>query len=110
MGTGTEAFVLRPTSECEKLNFKAVCTEKDGAPEPDMDTFDFSQTRTDRAFRKGSEDVKSLKPLFVRIPGAPNFQDVSTEPSLLNQQVLNAPKHRPPTTATVRERRRHSTG
>jgi len=95
LGTGTEAFVLRPTSECEKLNVKAVCTEKDGAPEPDMDTFDFSQTRTDRAFRKGAEDVRSLKPLFVRIPGAPNFQDVPTEASLLNPQVSNVTKARP---------------
>jgi predicted acylesterase/phospholipase RssA/ABC-type phosphate/phosphonate transport system substrate-binding protein len=95
LGTGTEAFVLRPTSECEKLNVKAVCTEKDGAPEPDMDTFDFSQMRTDRAFRKGAEDVRSLKPLFVRIPGAPNFQDVPTETALLNQQVANVTKGRP---------------
>lgn len=77
LGSSAETFLLRPTSECDKSNVKSVCTEMDGKPEPDMDTFDFSRRAAKRAFDTGLDDVKSSKPLFVRISGEPHFQDVS---------------------------------
>lgn len=70
-------FELRPTSQCEKLNIKPVCTDRDGAPEPDMDTFDFSDDAASRAFGDGRNDINSVVPLFVRVPGAPAFRDVT---------------------------------
>lgn len=78
-GPRVEAFLIRPTSQCEKFNIKPVCIGKgkDERPEPDMDTFDFSKAAADGAFKQGVEDVKNRNPLFVRIPGAPNFQEVS---------------------------------
>ena len=81
VGPAAEAYVMRPTSKCEKLNIKAVCTEKDGEPEPNMDTFDFSRRAADRAFLQGSADVKSRTPLFVRTTGAPRFQEVLPRPA-----------------------------
>jgi predicted acylesterase/phospholipase RssA len=79
LGSKAEAFLLRPTSECDKSNIRSVCTEiqPDGKPDPDMDTFDFSPRAAQGAFDKGSDDVKSFRPLFVRIPGEPHFQDVT---------------------------------
>jgi predicted acylesterase/phospholipase RssA/ABC-type phosphate/phosphonate transport system substrate-binding protein len=70
-------FELRPTSRCEKLNVRPVCTDRDGPPEPNMDTFDFSNNAAERAFTDGMNDVKSLVPLFVRFPGAPDFRNVT---------------------------------
>jgi len=70
-------FELRPTSQCEKLNVRPVCTEQDGPPEPNMDTFDFSNSAARNAFRIGMEDVDSRVPLFVRFPGPPDFRTVS---------------------------------
>jgi hypothetical protein len=73
-------FELRPTSRCEKLNVRPVCTERDGPPEPNMDTFDFSDVAAQRAFDDGGNDVKSVVPLFVRVPGAPDFRTVTPRP------------------------------
>jgi hypothetical protein len=72
-----ETFVLRPTSECEKLSVKTVCTVKDSTPVPDMDTFDFSRFPVEKAFEQGGKDVKDNKPLFERVPGDPIFRNVS---------------------------------
>jgi len=77
LGSSVEAFLLRPTSECDKSNLRSVCTE--GKPDPDMDTFDFSNRAAGDAFKKGSADVQSSRPLFVRIPGEPHFQDVAVK-------------------------------
>ena len=69
-------FELRPTSRCEKLNVRPVCADRNDPPDPDMDTFDFSNIAARKAFEKGREDVNSLVPLFVRFPGAPEFRAV----------------------------------
>jgi predicted acylesterase/phospholipase RssA/ABC-type phosphate/phosphonate transport system substrate-binding protein len=70
LGQEAEAFELRPTSKCEKFNVKSVCTDQ---AEPDMDTFDFSKRAMAHAFTYGAEDVRSKKPLFLRITGAPHW-------------------------------------
>lgn len=71
-------FELRPSSRCEKLNVKAVCTDSD-PPEPNMDLFDFSDRAARKAFDKGWADVNHGGPLFVRVPGAPVFRTVSAQ-------------------------------
>jgi len=70
-GQGAAAFVLRPTSECEKLNVKPICTDP---PDPNLDTFDFSKRAAKAAFDKGLKDVLSPHPLFVKVSGAPQFK------------------------------------
>jgi predicted acylesterase/phospholipase RssA len=75
-----ETFELRPTSQCEKNNIRPICidTEPDGNPEPDMDTFDFSEELAREAFDRGAKDVmRENPPLFSRIPGPPDFRPVS---------------------------------
>jgi predicted acylesterase/phospholipase RssA/ABC-type phosphate/phosphonate transport system substrate-binding protein len=69
-----ETFELRPTSKCEKLNSFPGCTGSDDLPEPDMDTFDFSDELVNRAFKMGRDDVANETPLFVRVPGPPLFR------------------------------------
>jgi predicted acylesterase/phospholipase RssA len=69
-------FELRPSSKCEKLNVRAVCTNSE-PPDPNLDTFDFSNRAARRAFDKGQADVNQGGPLFVRVPGAPVFRTVS---------------------------------
>ena len=82
-GQGASAFILRPTSECEKLNAKPVCTDN---PDPNLDTFDFSKRAATHAFEKGLDDVRSPNPLFVRVSGAPRWYD----PELNKPQPLLA--------------------
>lgn len=72
-----ETFELRPTSACEKQDVLPSCPGKDNPPEPDMDTFDFSNHLVEAAFRMGGADVNSPTPLFVRVPGPPLFRSVS---------------------------------
>jgi len=66
-----EIFQLRPTSPCEKQNVKPICTsdEEGGRPDPDLDTFDFSENAAGHAFQKGEEDMVSTDSLFMRLPG-----------------------------------------
>lgn len=68
-----EIFELRPTSECEKKNPGQECVDKD--PEPDMDTFDFSEAILRNAFDIGLRDGGSTRPLFRRVPGPPLFRE-----------------------------------
>lgn len=96
---GAETFELRPTSRCDKENFRPTCTGEDGVPEPDMDTFDFAPDLVGQAFDLGLRDALGLKdvndlkevmrtkdaegtrkgttirrPLFVRVSGPPLFR------------------------------------
>jgi predicted acylesterase/phospholipase RssA len=73
-----ETFELRPTSKCEKLNSFPGCTGSDDLPEPDMDTFDFSDEIVKHAFQMGRDDVASETPLFVRVPGPPLFRTLTS--------------------------------
>jgi predicted acylesterase/phospholipase RssA/ABC-type phosphate/phosphonate transport system substrate-binding protein len=82
-GQGTAAFILRPTSECEKLNAKPICTDN---PDPNLDTFDFSERAASHAFDRGLADVESPLPLFFRVSGAPRWFD----PDLNKPQPLLA--------------------
>lgn len=66
-----EIFELRPTSECDKQSLTGDCEEQ---PEPNMDTFDFSESILKRAFAQGMKDAGSKDPLFKRVPGPPLFR------------------------------------
>ncbi|HEX8149388.1 MAG TPA: patatin-like phospholipase family protein [Pyrinomonadaceae bacterium] len=99
---GAETFELRPTSGCDKENFRPTCTGDAGVPEPDMDTFDFAPHLVEEAFDLGLRDALGLKdvkdvreamdtrdaegtkkgttirrPLFVRVPGPPLFRTLT---------------------------------
>jgi predicted acylesterase/phospholipase RssA/ABC-type phosphate/phosphonate transport system substrate-binding protein len=73
-----ETFELRPTSRCEKRDVEPSCIGVDNIPQPDMDTFDFSDTIVREAFQFGRNDVSSDKPLFVRVAGPPLFRELTS--------------------------------
>ena len=71
-----ETFELRPTSRCEKRDVDPFCLGMENMPQPDMDTFDFSDALVREAFQFGRNDVSSEKPLFVRVGGPPLFREL----------------------------------
>lgn len=73
-----ETFELRPTSRCEKRDVDPACVGMDNIPQPDMDTFDFSDTIVRNAFQSGRNDVTLEKPLFVRVGGPPLFRELTS--------------------------------
>jgi hypothetical protein len=80
-----ETFELRPTSSCEKQDTLPSCVGQANTPDPNMDTFDFSQPMVQNAFKRGAEDVagngSGPKPLFMRVPGPPLFRSVAETPA-----------------------------
>lgn len=98
-----ETFELRPTSQCEKENTLPSCAGSQNLPEPDMDTFDFSDYLLRNAFRMGAADAigcvpcincpaaqvcaagydpENSRPLFIRVPGPPLFRSPALSSSL----------------------------
>jgi predicted acylesterase/phospholipase RssA/ABC-type phosphate/phosphonate transport system substrate-binding protein len=81
-----ETFELRPTSRCEKQDVELSCLGPEDIPEPNMDTFDFSDGLISRAFAAGRDDVNiswrdpraDQKPLFVRVAGPPLFRELTS--------------------------------
>lgn len=71
-----EMFVLRPTTECDKLNRQINCED---TASPDMDTFDFCPAILKEAFKKGFDDAQDSRALFTRVLGSPLFREVSNE-------------------------------
>jgi hypothetical protein len=83
---GAETFELRPTSRCEKADVELSCLGPEDVPEPNIDTFDFSDGLITRAFAAGRDDVNiggrdpkaDQKPLFVRVAGPPLFRELTS--------------------------------
>ncbi len=89
-----ETFELRPTSSCEKQDTLPSCVGAANTPNPNMDTFDFSPSLVQNAFKRGAEDVghngTRPRPLFMRVSGPPLFRSVAETPKSTVAENKNA--------------------